>query len=334
MKLVSVIVPVYNGEKYLRECVDSILANTYSNLEIILVNDGSTDTTAQICDEYAKKDIRIVVIHQKNKGIVGARNVGLDIAHGTYIGFVDADDSISPVFFEKMVAAIEAENADLVACEYRHQKDKIVSDGVVEDHYTCADTFEKQMAILTCAPAIRPITWTGPFVWDKLYRKAKIREQFRKECLMCEDLRFNWDYLKNCKKMVLVPAGLYFYRISEQSITGMYRKKKNNVINGISNATLWADIAQNAPIADEQLKGYLEARAAYTAHGGLWRVYRAGAETEYNAFVLKARNLIRAHCHKLFRDTETYSFKVRGIIWVCSYCFPLWKTAARLSSIV
>lgn len=334
MELVSVIVPVYNGEKYLRECLTSILANTYSNLEIILVDDGSTDTTAQICDEYAEKDTRIVVIHQENKGLVGARNAGLNASHGTYIGFVDADDMISPVFFEKMVAAIESENADLVACEYRHQNNDIISDVATEDHYTCVDTFEKQMAILTCAPLIRPITWTGPFVWDKLYRKAKIREQFRKECLMCEDLRFNWDYLKSSTKMVVVSAGLYFYRISEESITGMYRKKKNNVINGISNATLWADIARNAPIEDEQLKGYLEARAAYTAHGGLWRVYRVGAEEEYNSFVLEAQKLIRAHCHKLFRDTETYSFKVRGVIAVCSYCFPLWKIAARLSSII
>ena len=103
---ISVIVPVYNVEKYLRRCVDSILNQTYRNLEIILVNDGSTDSSLQICNEYVQKDARIVVINKPNGGLSSARNAGLDAATGDYIGFVDSDDYIAPEMYERLLAAI------------------------------------------------------------------------------------------------------------------------------------------------------------------------------------------------------------------------------------
>lgn len=99
-ELISVIVPVYNVEKYLSRCVDSIIGQTYSNLEIILVNDGSTDLSGAICDEYKKKDKRIVVIHQKNGGLSQARNSGMEIMSGKYVAFVDSDDYISEDYIE------------------------------------------------------------------------------------------------------------------------------------------------------------------------------------------------------------------------------------------
>lgn len=333
MELVSVILPVYNGEKYLKECIDSILASTYSNLEIILVDDGSTDQSGSICDEYAQKDERIKVIHQENKGLVAARNCGLAFSHGTYIAFVDADDLISPVFYEEMVAAVEAEHADVAACEYRHsKKDVVTCTAPKERHLVSVQTLEEQLAILTCAPSIRGITWTGPFVWNKLYRKEKIKEPFNQACLMCEDLRFNYDYLQSCTKMTVVPVGLYFYRIHEESITGKYRKRKTNARSGIANATLWAYIARRSQVADPDLREYLEARAAYTAHGALWRVYCTGSEVEHREFAQEAHCLICSHCSKLLRDKETYNIRVRAVIWLCCHAFPLWKTAARLSA--
>ena len=118
MELVSVIVPVYKTEKFLRECLDSILASTYSNLEVIVVDDGSPDNCPGICDEYAMKDPRIKVIHQKNQGLVGVRNTGLALATGEYIGFIDSDDAVSPIMYEQLVCAMEQTNADLAACEH------------------------------------------------------------------------------------------------------------------------------------------------------------------------------------------------------------------------
>lgn len=116
--LISVIVPVYNVEKYLEKCVDSIINQSYHNLEIILVDDGSTDNCPVLCDKYKKKDDRIIVIHQKNGGLSAARNAGLDIAKGEYIGFIDSDDYISIDMYEKLLLAIKKCKADMGICNY------------------------------------------------------------------------------------------------------------------------------------------------------------------------------------------------------------------------
>ena len=116
MDLISVIVPVYKVEKYLRRCVDSIINQTYKNLEIILVDDGSPDNCPAICDEYAKKDYRIKVIHKENGGLSSARNAGLDIADGKYLGFVDSDDYIAPEMYEKLYQLITGNNSQIVVC--------------------------------------------------------------------------------------------------------------------------------------------------------------------------------------------------------------------------
>lgn len=116
MDLISVIVPVYNVEKYLRKCVDSIIAQTYTNLELILVDDGSPDNCGKICDEYAAKDSRIKVIHQKNGGLSAARNAGLDIATGDYIGFVDSDDYIEPEMYYCLHNSVVNSNVKIACC--------------------------------------------------------------------------------------------------------------------------------------------------------------------------------------------------------------------------
>ena len=213
MELVSVILPVYNGEKYLKECIDSILANTYQNLEIILVDDGSADKSGSICDEYAKKDKRIKVIHQENKGLVGARNCGLSVSNGTYIAFIDADDLVSPAFYEEMVSAMETEHADLVACEYRHSKEDVVNRiAPSEKKLVSVQTFEEQLAILTCAPSIRGITWTGPFVWNKLYRKEKITVW---ELFFSRDIGIE---IKACLYYCCILAYYFIFRIIRGSL--------------------------------------------------------------------------------------------------------------------
>lgn len=128
--LISVIVPVYKVQPYLRKCVNSILNQTYPNLEIILVDDGSPDNCGAICDEYAEKDARIKVIHKENGGLSSARNAGLDIASGEYITFVDSDDWIDPKMYEDMLASAECENSDIVVCgiKYCDENNNIVCD--------------------------------------------------------------------------------------------------------------------------------------------------------------------------------------------------------------
>ena len=115
-ELITVIVPVYNVKDYLQQCVESICGQTYQNLEILLVDDGSTDGSGKICDELAKKDTRIKVIHKPNGGLSDARNAGLDVATGDYIGYVDSDDYIEPDMFEILLTNIEEHQADISCC--------------------------------------------------------------------------------------------------------------------------------------------------------------------------------------------------------------------------
>lgn len=114
MPKISVIVPVYKAEKFLATCIESILNQTYGNLEIILVDDGSPDSCGKICEKYALSDSRVKVVHQKNAGVAAARNVGLDLAEGDYVTFVDSDDYIQPQMYEKMIRCAEHNHCDLV----------------------------------------------------------------------------------------------------------------------------------------------------------------------------------------------------------------------------
>ena len=120
--LISVIVPVYKVEQYLDNCINSLLAQTYKNLEIILIDDGSPDNCPAICDEYAKKDSRIIVVHKQNEGVSVARNVGINIAKGNFIAFVDSDDSIEPNMYEKLIEKQQTEDFDLVFCRYNYEQ--------------------------------------------------------------------------------------------------------------------------------------------------------------------------------------------------------------------
>lgn len=130
MNKISIIIPVYQVEKYIKRCLDSILSQTYSNLEIILIDDGSKDMSGKICDEYAIKDSRIKVIHQDNAGVSVARNKGLDICTGDYITFVDSDDFLEPRMYEKMMEKVAEYDCDVVMC------DCIKDDGVMQTPYT------------------------------------------------------------------------------------------------------------------------------------------------------------------------------------------------------
>ena len=117
--LISVIVPVYKVEKYLKRCVDSILAQTYPCLEVILVDDGSPDGCPAICDEYAREDRRVRVIHKENGGLSDARNAGIDAAKGKFLGFVDSDDYVHPRFYELLLQALKEEGADIAGCDVK-----------------------------------------------------------------------------------------------------------------------------------------------------------------------------------------------------------------------
>ena len=208
--MISVIVPIYKVEDYLPKCIDSILNQTYKDLEIILVDDGSPDNCGKICDEYAKQDKRIRVIHKENGGLSSARNAGIEAAKGDYIGFVDSDDYISMDMYEKMVVSIETENADVSVCCFKY----VNEDGSAFE--TSVKPFEKY-EVLSKEQAIDKITTLDRYYThfatavNKLYRRAVIEDLKFEEGRVHEDEFIAHLVYFNCSKIVIMPDELYYY---------------------------------------------------------------------------------------------------------------------------
>jgi glycosyltransferase involved in cell wall biosynthesis len=209
--LISVIVPVYKVEPYLRRCVDSILAQTFVDFELILVDDGSPDQCPAICDEYAAKDSRIKVIHQPNGGLSDARNKGLANAKGNYIGFVDSDDWIDPNYYEKLLKTLIQFNADIACAGIRrvHMDDVTV---MVSYKQKVLSGFCSKIASQQCGS-----------VWNKLFRRSVIygEETFLKfpSGVYYEDNLFMLETLQAAKKIALAADCYYYYRFNSSSIT-------------------------------------------------------------------------------------------------------------------
>ncbi len=221
--LVSVIVPVYKVEKYLRQCLDSIVNQTYKNLEIILVDDGSPDNCPQICDEYAKKDKRIKVIHKENGGLSSARNAGLDICTGDYISFIDSDDLVSPRFIEVLYQKCADNDADICECDYVrfHDNDEEIMHETAKTYLindsakcSCYDSLDMQLKMYgdNCLQHV--------VVWNKIY-KYFIYENLRfPEGKINEDEYTTYKAFYASKKIAVINASLYGYRYNENSIMG------------------------------------------------------------------------------------------------------------------
>ena len=210
MDLISVIVPVYNVEKYLDRCVESIVNQTYKKLEIILIDDGSPDNCPKMCDDWAKKDSRIKVIHKENGGVSSARNCGLDEAKGEYISFVDSDDVIHSQFYEIMAKNIG--DADIAYCEYKTFNDEISFDEVDSNNFEI-ETNKGNNVFLN------PIFLF--VIWNKIIKKDMLNNlRFDTELKNGEDSLFGFELLSNCNKVVYIKTPLYGYFIRSTGATG------------------------------------------------------------------------------------------------------------------
>ena len=204
MPELSIIVPVYKVEKYLPRCIDSILAQTFGDFELVLIDDGSPDGCGRICDEYARKDKRIVVIHQKNMGVSAARNAGLDIAHGRYIGFVDSDDWIEPQMYEVMMDAIRENGADMAVCgvRYADEDGKFTrADRLSEGVYTRAGLLEDVFAMPNKL---------GGGCCNKVFDASKIASvRFKVGMTIAEDALYLFDCFMRIDGAVKIGDALY-----------------------------------------------------------------------------------------------------------------------------
>ena len=208
---ISVIVPVYNVESYLPACLDSILAQDYLNLEIILIDDGSTDNSGAICDNFVQKDPRLHVIHQANGGAAAAKNAGLRIATGEYLSFVDSDDTLEPGAFHHMAALLEEHSADAVQCSFRDVfTDEAIDHIALED--VCTFTTQEYLKRYTT-------DWTCCLLWDKLYKRSLFEGIFFEEGHIVDDEFFTYQGMMNAKKIVHDHTIVYNYRRRRSSVT-------------------------------------------------------------------------------------------------------------------
>lgn len=222
--LISVIVPVYNVMKYLNQCLESITGQTYTDLEIILVDDGSTDESGNLCDDWASRDERIVVIHKQNGGLSSARNRGLQEAHGKYISCVDSDDYIDLSMYETLIDIIESQNADVVACQFVYFNDKGVFGDVATDKlYTY--TGRELCNILTFPNEKYPRAIYTACTF--LYKNEDRNKLYFEEGIYYEDVMYTINNLWNKKKTIFCDKNMYFYRMREDSITGVSLTNKH-----------------------------------------------------------------------------------------------------------
>lgn len=246
---VSVIVPIYNIDQYIEQCISSIMMQTYEKLQIVLVDDGSTDKSGQICDQYQKKDVRIVVIHKQNEGLVPARKTGLLAATGKYICYVDGDDWIEPDFIEHLLAGMERAGIELSIADY------------FCDMEECSwKVQERQQAgVYDTKELISTMLYTGEFyefgisqfVWAKLFRRDvlyEIQMQVDDRIFCGEDVAVTYPYILKTRKICFLNYAGYHYRQRRGSMTSGYdanEQMRNRIL-----IRYLADIFQSSAYAD------------------------------------------------------------------------------------
>ena len=224
--LISVIIPVYNVEQYLCECVDSVINQTYKNLEIILVDDGSTDSSGKICDDYAHKDERISVIHQKNSGLSGARNTGIDNASGDYIYFLDSDDYIDPNALESLIVIAEKNSSDIVffdAISFADTKDFTVKQNYIRKNKYLTDSGRNVFCMMTQKKEFHS---SVPLMLLNKAFAQKNQLRFVPEILH-EDMIFTYQAIVLAKSVSQCDKALYHRRCRKNSIMTSAKSKKH-----------------------------------------------------------------------------------------------------------
>ena len=206
---VSIIVPIYNAQKTLERCIESILNQDFSDFELLLINDGSKDDSGKICDAYAKKDHRVRVIHKENSGVSASRNLALQEAKGEYLQFLDADDWITPNATRLLVESLEQNHCDMVIADfYRVIKERLSHKGSIdEDGVLSREEFANFMME-------NPADFYYGVLWNKLYKKSIIEKQqlcMNPKISWCEDFMFNLEYIRHCENIFVLQVPIYYY---------------------------------------------------------------------------------------------------------------------------
>lgn len=337
---VSIIVPVYNVEKFLVKCVNVLCNQTLKQIEIILVDDGSTDDSGRICDELAKKDERIKVIHKLNGGLGLARNSGLKIAKGEYIGFVDSDDIVSENMFYELYSNAKKYSADISYCLWKRFSDeKSIENENVENNSCKIWKGKKQIKQylldrIGLAPNEKSDKIYGANVWSGIFKRKIINENniiFESERkFIAEDIIFDIDIIPCCCTIVHSDAYLYFYRYNPTSLTGTYKKDrfekniilyaemKKRLLKNYSEEEIFNSLARYfitfTRVAIMQEVNYLKHHGYFYAKGAIKRICNEKtlrqilAIYEYNKLPFKYRFFCLGEKYRLY-----------NVLLICSY---------------
>lgn len=290
--LVSIIVPVYNVEAYLPQCLDSIRAQSYSNLQCILVNDGSTDASASLCHAAARADGRFLLIDKENTGVSDSRNRALALARGKYLQFVDSDDYLASGATAAFVRTAEATGCDLAVSHFVRvaggrtaQRGHIKTGGVM--------TRQEYAEHMMKAPA----NYYYGVLWNKLYRRSMVEAghlRFQADVAWCEDFLFNLDYIGGARLIATIPEPLYYYRKREDSLVSTQTSLRQVVRTKKTTFAAYKELYRQLDLYEEQkaqIYGYLLSSA-----------------TDGSTFTFPAPPALREHG----RDAHSSDFAVRG----------------------
>jgi glycosyltransferase involved in cell wall biosynthesis len=310
--LVSIIIPVYNVEPYVAQCVDSVLAQTYPNLQVILVDDGSTDNSGKICDEYAKRDGRVRVFHTKNGGVSSARNHGLKHALGEYVLMVDSDDWIKLDAVNRMVVVAKHSDADIVASSFsaewldRSERQKGLSD--------CEEKLSKVDALyaLICDRRISNAPWA------KLYKRGLFQGIQYPVGRVFEDVATTWKLVEASNVVSIIPDNLFHYRIRGNGISRAF-SAKNIVDYWLAYIERYNALSEKYDNLQEGLMG-----GCAIAITSAWRrLYPVPADDKRRlaSQITDMQIFARKHCKEVLAGRE--SAMVKGVFVLCRFANPV-----------
>lgn len=290
-KLISIIVPVYNGEQYIRRCVDSILNQTFTDFELILVDDGSTDNSSIICDDYANHDSRVRVIHKANGGVSSARNTGLSsIKGGEYVAFIDVDDYVVNTYLECLIA--NAEDADMIVCGFKHFYQGDENHMVLREVYLDKLYDESNIGDLL-SKRIEGLPFRTP--WAKLFKTSIIKEyslSFDKGMKLGEDTKFVFEYMLHASKIKTISLVGYLYREDHGGNIRRYLMPMKTNINCMTNIMTSYELLKEK-YSFECQSFEIEIRRIFTLYSLLYyqkhNLFSFKGYKEYRTYVKKIR---------------------------------------------
>ncbi len=308
--LISVILPIYKVEEYLDRCINSLLAQSYSNLEIILVDDGSPDRCPQMCDEWAKKDSRIRVVHKINGGLSDARNVGFAVATGSLISFIDSDDWVEPDFFRILYEALISNGCDISACNYRKAYGGQTLPPV-ESNYQCS--------VLTQTEAMSALidNRLQQVVWNKLYKRSIVEGILFEKGKYHEDEFWSYQAIGRCETIAVTDyVGLNYFQRADSIMGETYSKKRLDAIEAKFLRQQYLD--EHFP--DLKNQGRINLLFTCLYHGQLCRKQLSGSD--YKEAITYLKSIVKQN-HVSISDLKCHSFTHKLWIILCQTVYTL-----------